>query len=50
MKHRCPVCKRIYTKKRDWQRWCSDRCGNVMRLRRRQTKIAKALKLMERGK
>lgn len=45
--HRCPACDRIYTKTRDWQRWCSDRCGNIMRLRRRAKRVAQAMKLLK---
>lgn len=50
MKRRCPTCKRIYEVRRSWQRWCSDRCGNIMRLRRRQKRVVQALALMAKVK
>ena len=41
---RCPQCKSEFTKNRPWQKYCSDKCGQSKRNRKRVDMVRQALR------
>jgi hypothetical protein len=44
---KCPECKREFDKERPWQRYCSAKCGERQRYKRRARRVRKALAMAE---